>query len=87
MNYYQDITLIPDGEVSLSFLWTKVFTQLHLALAEEKRREGMVKTALAFPAYQDKGWEIRSVSSLPRQNNWKDFTSNRGWNDFLTMYT
>ena len=55
MNYYQDITLIPDGEVSLSFLWTKVFTQLHLALAEEQRREGMVKTALAFPAYQDKG--------------------------------
>ena len=55
MNYYQDITLIPDGEVSLSFLWTKVFTQLHLALVEEKRREGMVKTALAFPAYQDKG--------------------------------
>ena len=55
MNYYQDITLIPDGEVSLSFLWTKVFTQLHLALAEEQRREGMVKTALAFPTYQDKG--------------------------------
>lgn len=55
MNYYQDITLIPDVEVSLSFLWTKVFTQLHLALVEEKRREGMVKTALAFPAYQDKG--------------------------------
>lgn len=55
MNYYQDITLILDGEVSLSFLWTKVFTQLHLALAEEQRREGMVKTALAFPAYQDKG--------------------------------
>lgn len=55
MNYYQDITLIPDGEVSLSFLWMKVFTQLHLVLAEEKRREGMVKTALAFPAYQDKG--------------------------------
>lgn len=51
MNYYQDITLIPNGEVSLSFLWTKVFTQLHLVLAEEQRREGMVKTALAFPAY------------------------------------
>lgn len=55
MNYYQEITLIPNGEVSLSFLWTKVFTQLHLALAEEQRREGMVKTALAFPEYQDKG--------------------------------
>ena len=55
MNYYQEITLLPDGEVSLSFLWTKVFTQLHLALAEEQQREGMVKTALAFPEYQDKG--------------------------------
>lgn len=55
MNYYQEITLIPDGAVSLSFLWTKVFTQLHLALAEEQQREGMVKTALAFPEYQDKG--------------------------------
>lgn len=55
MKYYQDITLIPDGEVTLSFLWTKIFTQLHLTLAEEQRREGIVKTALAFPTYQDKG--------------------------------
>lgn len=55
MNYYQDITLNPDDEVLLYFLWTKVFTQLHLALAEEKRREGMVKTALSFPTYQNKG--------------------------------
>lgn len=55
MNYYQEIQLLPNGEVSLAFLWTKMFTQLHLALVEEQRREGMVKTALAFPAYQDKG--------------------------------
>ena len=69
MNYYQDITLIPDGEVSLSFLWTKVFTQLHLALAEEQRREGMVKTALAFPAYQDKelGNKIRILAFSAEQ--------------------
>lgn len=69
MNYYQDITLIPDGEVSLSFLWTKVFTQLHLALAEEKRKEGMVKTALAFPAYQDKklGNKIRILAPSAEQ--------------------
>ncbi|HAQ45680.1 MAG TPA: type I-F CRISPR-associated endoribonuclease Cas6/Csy4 [Dialister sp.] len=69
MNYYQDITLIPNGEVSLSFLWTKVFTQLHLALAEEQRREGMVKTALAFPAYQDKelGNKIRILAPSAEQ--------------------
>ena len=69
MNYYQDITLIPDGEVSLSFLWTKVFTQLHLALAEEQQREGLVKTALAFPAYQDKGLgnKIRILASSAEQ--------------------
>lgn len=69
MNYYQDITLIPDGEVSLSFLWMKVFTQLHLVLAEEKRREGTVKTALAFPAYQDNelGNKIRILASSAEQ--------------------
>lgn len=69
MNYYQDITLIPDGEVSLSFLWMKVFTQLHLVLAEEQRREGTVKTALAFPAYQDNelGNKIRILASSAEQ--------------------
>ena len=69
MNYYQEITLIPDGEVSLSFLWTKVFTQLHLALVEEQRREGMVKTALAFPTYQDKGLgnKIRIIAPSEEQ--------------------
>lgn len=69
MNYYQDIILIPDNEVSLSFLWTKVFTQLHLALAEEKRREGIVKTALSFPTYQDKelGKKIRILAPSAEQ--------------------
>ena len=56
MNYYQEIQLLPNGEVSLAFLWTKMFTQLHLALVEEQRREGMVKTALG------RRWD----SSVPR---------------------
>ena len=36
MEYYQEITLLPCAEVSLAFLWTKVFTQLHIAFADEK---------------------------------------------------
>lgn len=69
MNYYQEIQLLPNGEVSLAFLWTKMFTQLHLALAEEKRREGAVKTALAFPTYQDKelGNKIRVLAPSEEQ--------------------
>lgn len=68
MNYYQEIQLLPNGEVSLAFLWTKMFTQLHLALAAEKNRGGIGKVAVAFPDYQDKvlGNRIR-VLSLERE--------------------
>ncbi len=34
MNYYLDITLLPDAEANLGFLWEKVYQQVHLALVE-----------------------------------------------------
>ena len=39
MLYYQEITLLPDAETSVNFLWTKVFTQLHIALADRKNKQ------------------------------------------------
>jgi CRISPR-associated endonuclease Csy4 len=32
MKYYQELTLIAQAEVSLYFIWSKIYTQLHLAL-------------------------------------------------------
>ena len=55
MNCYQEITLIPDDVgVSVSFLWSKVFFQLHLLLANEKEKRGKGIFAVSFPQYQEK---------------------------------
>jgi CRISPR-associated endonuclease Csy4 len=34
MNYYQDLALLVNSEVSLGFIWQKVFQQVHIALVE-----------------------------------------------------
>ncbi|MCO4790206.1 type I-F CRISPR-associated endoribonuclease Cas6/Csy4, partial [Vibrio cholerae] len=36
MNYYQEITLLPDADIALGFLWQNVFQQVHIALVEHK---------------------------------------------------
>ncbi|MDG2898076.1 type I-F CRISPR-associated endoribonuclease Cas6/Csy4, partial [Vibrio parahaemolyticus] len=36
MDYYQEITLLPDADISLGFIWQNVFQQVHLALVDNK---------------------------------------------------
>ena len=36
MDYYQEITLIDQAEISPYFLWSKIYMQLHFALVEMK---------------------------------------------------
>ena len=50
MNFYQQIRLTPDAEVGLGFLWTKVYTQVHLALAEYNNSANNI--GISFPEYQ-----------------------------------
>jgi len=47
MKYYIDIKLLPDAEISLGFLWKKVYQQVHLSLVEAKNES----LALSFPQY------------------------------------
>lgn len=49
MQVYQDITLIPDAETNLGFLWKKVYTQVHLALVEANQSNR--QHGVAFPEY------------------------------------
>jgi len=49
MKYYLDITLMPDPEITLGFIWQKVYQQVHIALAENKIAESSSAIALAFP--------------------------------------
>ncbi|RHW75044.1 type I-F CRISPR-associated endoribonuclease Cas6/Csy4 [Colwellia sp. RSH04] len=54
MKYYLDITLLPDSEITLGFIWFKVYQQVHIALAENKVGDNQSEIALSFPQYFDK---------------------------------
>lgn len=51
MKYYFEVTLLPSSEISLYFLWEKVYQQVHLALVELKDSEGLVPIGVSFPNY------------------------------------
>jgi CRISPR-associated endonuclease Csy4 len=51
MNHYLDITLLPDADIGLHFLWEKVYRQIHLGLVEIQDDNGSVPLGVAFPAY------------------------------------
>ena len=69
MKFYQDITLLPDSEIGIGFLWQKVFTQVHLSLVEAAKRNA--KHGVAFPGYGEKlfplGNKVRVFSETERQ--------------------
>ncbi|NWO07160.1 MAG: type I-F CRISPR-associated endoribonuclease Cas6/Csy4 [Alteromonadaceae bacterium] len=51
MRFYQDITLLPDADVSLGFLWHKIYQQIHIALVEHKVGENQSLVAIGLPEY------------------------------------
>ena len=51
MSHYQELTLLQHEEIPLYALWSKVYTQLHLALAELQAALGEGKVGVAFPEY------------------------------------
>lgn len=57
MNFYCDITLLPDAEANLGFLWEKVYTQVHLALVEQQDA-GVSKVAISLPGYGNKPFPL-----------------------------
>lgn len=52
MKYYQEITLIPHAELALNFIWSKLYTQLHLALVALQDAQGNVPVGVSLPKYQ-----------------------------------
>ncbi|MDC9729661.1 MAG: type I-F CRISPR-associated endoribonuclease Cas6/Csy4 [Methyloprofundus sp.] len=88
MKYYLDITLLPDTEISLGFLWQKVYQQLHLALVENKIAENESVIAVSIPEYGNKqfplGDKIRLLSQTKTQLQQLDIEK---WLNRLTDYT
>lgn len=53
LQYYEEITLLPGEEISQAFLWTKVFTQIHIAFAAYQHTNGNMPFAVSFPEFKD----------------------------------
>lgn len=51
MKHYIEISLLPNPEVDIHFLWSKVYLQLHLALVELKDANSLVPVGVSFAEY------------------------------------
>ena len=69
MKFYQEITLIDQAEISPYFIWSKLYAQLHIALAEQKNIEDKVSIGVSFPQYiyEEKGDDEKSKVNLGKK--------------------
>jgi len=51
MRFYLEITLLPNPEVGINFLWSKVFQRIHLGLVEMQDEQGRIPVGVSFPEY------------------------------------
>ncbi len=51
MNYYQELSLLPQEEISIHFLWSKTFQQIHLGLVEMQEDQKRIPIGVSFPEY------------------------------------
>lgn len=64
MQFYQEITLLPDSDISLGFVWQKLYQQVHIALVEHKIGENQSAVAVGFPEYGRNGFPLGSKLRL-----------------------
>ena len=53
MWFYQEVILQPTEDIAISFLWAKVYRQIHLALVNSKDAQGVIRCGVALPEYSD----------------------------------
>lgn len=58
MKYYLDITLLPEADITLGFIWQKVYQQIHIALVDNKVGENESAIAVAFPHYGEQAFPL-----------------------------
>jgi len=58
MKYYLEITLLPNEEIPLYFLWEKVYQQLHLGFVAIKDESGKVAVGVSFSNYDEENHHL-----------------------------
>lgn len=87
MKYYQDITLLPDAEANLGFLWQKVFQQLHIALVDNKIGENESSIALSIVDYGNKDFPLgNKLRLLAKSDEALSILDTHRWLNRLTDY-
>lgn len=51
MKFYHEITVIPNHEIGEYFIWSKLFTQIHLALVSTQDEQKKSPIGISFPEY------------------------------------
>ncbi|MEB3767920.1 type I-F CRISPR-associated endoribonuclease Cas6/Csy4 [Acinetobacter sp. MD2] len=52
MLYYLEITLLEQEEIPLHLIWSKLYTQIHLAFVEQADEQGKIACGVSFPKYR-----------------------------------
>lgn len=87
MKYYLDITLLPDAEANLGFLWQKVFQQVHIALVDNKVGERESPVAISIVRYGEEAFPLGNKLRLFAANEEQLSQLNIGkWLSRLTDY-
>lgn len=68
MKHYVEITLLPDVEIPLNFLWQKVYQALHLKFVEMKNENGLQPVGISFPKYDTEANTLGEKIRLFAQN-------------------
>ena len=64
MRVYQEITIIKTPEISHYFIWSKLYTQLHLALVEQQSPDKTVDIGVSFPEYHRLDKDNKTITVL-----------------------
>jgi len=60
MKFYIDIKLYSDTEITLGFIWKKLYAQMHLALVEVRDENNLVSVGFSFPQYKKEKFPLGS---------------------------
>ena len=91
LTHYCELTLIPDPDIAPYFIWSKLFTQLHIALADVKNEHNIDTIGISFPDYHydEKGKSSKLGLKLrvfaPTQNELETLNLDK-WLERLTDY-
>lgn len=52
MNYYQEILIKPSFDISVYFIWEKLFKQIHLSIVSSTKDKSYFNIGVSFPGYE-----------------------------------